>query len=443
MSKIEKEVQKMTVATSPAILTGNNYHSWKQVMMAQLQHKGCWEAVQKELSADPAEDREALYILKSSIESKELDKTGVCTTSYELWKILQDNYEGSRSSLIGTVAAEWACFSSKSDEDLIGYCGRFETVLAKLRAVDYAIPDDQKFLIFIKSLPKDRQEFCHTWRMIYDMDSIDELVSAVKARYHADKMMDATKREEQIALFSSSVKGKNAKHAKKKNFAKKDEDKLPKTSKGADKPNTNWQCRYCNKEGHKWRYCPKLRELMGNPGSDQVIIKTSKDENKDSIFMAVNKPLVYSGRRDLWVADSGANCHVTPFKEILTDFKLFLKPREILTGGKTRFALGAGMVMYENTSGNGALKDVLYIPDFPTNIFSLDKVVNLGYDIYVSGMDKTVQILNEEKNIVLSGHKVEQSLLLFELKPVKKQPFFRKDEVACFWTDSNAQEDLK
>lgn len=275
---------------------------------------------------------------------------------------------------------------------MISYCGRFETVLAKLRAVDYMVPDDQKFLIFIKSLPKDRQEFCHTWRMVYDMGSIDELVSSVKARYHADKMLEVTSKEEQVALFSSSSKSKNFK--KRENFSKKRVGDQPRSSKeGEQKP--DMICRYCNKSGHKWRYCRKLQEMMGNPNSDQIIIKTSKkpDEIKDTIFMAVNKSSLYAGKKNLWVADSGANCHVTPYLDLISGYQTFKTPKEILTGGRKRYSHGFGSVVYENISGSGVLKDVLYIPDFPTNIFSLDKVINLGFDIFVDSYARTVQII--------------------------------------------------
>lgn len=110
--KMEGKVNRMTIATSSAILTGSNYQSWKQVMEALLRHKGCWEAVQTEINADPEKDQEALWILKSSIESRELDKTGVCKSSFELWRILRGNYEGSKTSIVGAVAAEWACFAS-------------------------------------------------------------------------------------------------------------------------------------------------------------------------------------------------------------------------------------------------------------------------------------------------------------------------------------------
>lgn len=106
--------------------------------------------------------KEALFILKSSISATELDKTGMCRTAHELWKKLQENYEGTKSTMIGAVAAAWAVFSGQPNGDLISYCGRFETLLAELRAVSDDVPEDQKFLFFIRSLPKARQEFCHT-----------------------------------------------------------------------------------------------------------------------------------------------------------------------------------------------------------------------------------------------------------------------------------------
>ena len=72
-------------------------------MSAQLDFKGLLEVVQVKtepmLPNDIKKDKEALYVLKSAIDPRELEKTGVCATAHELWKKIQENYEGSLSRL--------------------------------------------------------------------------------------------------------------------------------------------------------------------------------------------------------------------------------------------------------------------------------------------------------------------------------------------------------
>lgn len=53
------------------IMNGRNLSSWKQVMQAQLKHRGVWDAVTRQslsTEEEKAQDREALYILKASIK---------------------------------------------------------------------------------------------------------------------------------------------------------------------------------------------------------------------------------------------------------------------------------------------------------------------------------------------------------------------------------------
>lgn len=419
---------KHIVSNGSWILNDSNYQGWKQVMMANLDFRGLWPAVQHPVMSEDKEmiqkDKEALFILKSSIEAQQLDRTGVCSSAHELWRKLQENYEGSKSSVMGSVAAAWAVFGSQPGEDLISYCGRFETLLAKLRAVSYEVPEDQKFLFFIRSLPKQRQEFCYTFRMVNPYSTVDELVSAVKSRFHTDLMLEtSTKGNEPMVLLNGPVRSKYQGKAKRNEK----EEKLI-TDKKSDKKSfkkKNFKCNFCNEEGHKWRFCKKLTEKMVAESSKidkpSVEKKTESKDEKLNIFMAIEDPMMFMGKREYWVADSGASCHVTPYKEIISNYIEFATPKKLLTGGKTRLAKGSGLVYYNNESGGGYLKDVLYIPEFPTNIFSLDRAINLGYDVYVNGRDKTVEIIDLlDKKSLLKGKKIGQSLLCFKLDPITR-----------------------
>lgn len=157
MSKLEEPTAKPTSYAFPQpgswVLSPKLVTAWKQVQAAYLQHKGLWSIVEKPAvtAEEKAKDKEALFLLKASINPNELAKTGNCKSAYELWKKVQENYEGSRQTLQGSVSADWAHFSGIPNEDLITYCGRFEQLLAKLDACEYTVPDDQKFHFFVRS----------------------------------------------------------------------------------------------------------------------------------------------------------------------------------------------------------------------------------------------------------------------------------------------------
>ena len=241
--------------------SSKNFNAWKQVIRAQLEFKELWDVVSKPAKVgEERKDREALFILKQALEPSELEKTGICTSSHELWKKIQENYEGSRQNMVATVSAEWANFRGRPAEELISYCGRFESLVSKLAAVDYVVPEDQKFHFLLRSLPEKRKEFCHTWRMCNPSGAIGDLVSALKARYHTGCLMEGD--DEDVALLSSSdVKQKS----KSKGPAK------VKPSLQTDKKtNEGVTCRYCKKPGHAWKQCFKLARDMEKGDEDTL-----------------------------------------------------------------------------------------------------------------------------------------------------------------------------
>lgn len=72
--------------------------------------------------------------------------------------------------------------------------------MAKLAAVEYSVPEDQKFHFLLRSIPERRKEFCYTWRMCNPTGDIGALVSALKARYHTDCLMEQD--DDEVALLS-------------------------------------------------------------------------------------------------------------------------------------------------------------------------------------------------------------------------------------------------
>lgn len=80
-------------------------------------------------------------------------------------------------------------------------------------------------------------------------------------------------------------------------------------------------------------------------GRESEIFLAMNSEVDEIILMALEKVPDYIGAPNLLVADSGATCHVTPYKQILTDYVVFDEPKCILTGGKTRYAQGYGLLI--------------------------------------------------------------------------------------------------
>ena len=124
--------------------------------MGAADSEDLWSVVEKPATeTERAKNFKALFILRAGLDPIELGKTGCCTSANELWVKLQENYEGTKSTVTGTVSSEWSTIRMKPDEDLMTFCGRFEQLLSKLESINYKVPPDQKLHFLIKFLDRD------------------------------------------------------------------------------------------------------------------------------------------------------------------------------------------------------------------------------------------------------------------------------------------------
>jgi hypothetical protein len=341
------------------LLNSKNFTAWKQVMIVHLDYKGCLDMLTVDPVGEEQSRREklALYILKSAIDPVELVKTGNCLTAKELWTKLTENFEGSKATQQGSVSAEWAAFGLRPNEDLFTYCGRFEQILSKLEMVEYKVPEDQKFYFFLRGLPEARREFCFTWRLCHPTGKIGDLVSAVKIRFHTDNMMKD--RDSSVALLADSSSSsapsqkKPSRPPSKKSTANDDKEQKDKMASKV--------CYHCHKPGHTWNRCLKLKASFTKQQDKKPSAEPSKDNlAKELVLMASDRSATFNA--DLWVADSGATAHITPMRRLLRNFVEFESPREIVTGGSSRFAVGHGEYAFSHGGTAGRLTYVLLVP---------------------------------------------------------------------------------
>lgn len=112
---------------------------------------------------------------------------------------------------------------------------------------------------------------------------------------------------------------------------------------------------------------------------------------------------------DNWCCDSGASRHITPSKQYFASYKKFAVPEIISLGRKnaTMQAFGKGTVnvqmYYYGNWHDATLKDVWYVPDASTHLFSVKAAARNGF---VTTMDnRGVQIRNKRnKELAATGH---------------------------------------
>lgn len=304
--------------------------------MAQLEYRGLWGYVISDKIIKPEEKekitsaKEALFILKSSISPKELMKTGNCTTAAQLWKVLQENYEGSKASIATTVGVEFMSFDVKQGEDLIALLGRYESLLAKTEAVNYNVNSDLKIAVLSSRLPDKYYEVSKFWQQCNPSGTVSQLISHLKVRYHEETYR---KKQTDSVIFTSNS---NKKNVEKKGIQKSENTNQKSTPQRKNEFKSTdylkFTCAHCKAIGHHWKKCIKLskemqevtKKILGNNAPQKASHPTpsgSKGPKGDeTIYLTMDTSLIAINSESDWVADSGATAHVTPHKHKLSNW---------------------------------------------------------------------------------------------------------------------------
>lgn len=444
----------------------DDFTSWKQLVQSQLAQHNVWDGV----TINPADnvstilDAKAQNIIRSLMTHNEAGKLGLCTSAKDLWVKLQENYEGSKEHIIRNAGRSFMSFKAKKGESILELCGRYETLIGRLEAVDHRIGEGEKIEKFKEIIPRKAQDYAKLWILANKKGTLTELIREIKEEFEYD---DPIEESNDKALMATQTRNQNKSRSKNKQHNGKPNDNHQSGS-NENKEKKKYHCNHCGLEGHTWRYCKKLitsmkekksKEADDNekPKSNQkpdtlnwsqmavatfeprnqsrdILDLTSVDnesieikqindyiEREEKSFMAIrDMDWCDIESSHIWMADSGATSHMTGSIHLLDSFEKFDPPRPIMTAGKLVEAIGCGdfYFLHEDNYHKGVLHNVLLVEDLPVNLFSLFKVWKEGYDIIFSSTEKSVLIKDENKTVLI-GSEVPNFLVAFNLKPAK------------------------
>ena len=181
------------------------------------------------------------------------------------------------------------------------------------------------------------------------------------------------------------------------------------------------KCYHCGKFGHIRRNCSELArtaERRSNSGRrERKIVKQKankvevrqRDSNSsegESVGLVVRHALSanVSSRRDNWIVDSGATCHMCNDRELFAELRDLERPLEVTLGdGHELEATGSGTVEMEMKLPTGRtkrckLRDVLYVPKLSYNLLSVSKATDAGKTVKFS--EAGCQIVDVKQELV-------------------------------------------
>uniref|UniRef100_A0AAG5DMY5 Endonuclease n=1 Tax=Anopheles atroparvus TaxID=41427 RepID=A0AAG5DMY5_ANOAO len=168
----------------------------------------------------------------------------------------------------------------------------------------------------------------------------------------------------------------------------------------ASKKRNNFKCYICGKEGHKRANCLKRKEQ--HPGKS----KETAHVGKECLFIGHSiATIANDSQNNSWFLDSGASDHMIGTVDWLRDVKRLVNPVLIrVASGQILESHFFGNVRVVSKVGdekiNCVIQKVLYVPGLQFNLFSIQRIGQLGMKV-IFGKNSAKVLRNGE--VVLRG----------------------------------------
>ncbi|GAU20399.1 hypothetical protein TSUD_12170 [Trifolium subterraneum] len=373
-------------------------------------------------------------------QMKVFEKIADATTSKDAWDILQKSYGGDakvKKVKLQALKRQFELLEMKSDEAVAEYFTRVETLTNQMKNCGITLSEEEMVEKVLRTLTHKFDHIVVTIEQTKDLSEIkmEDLQSTLEAHESKHGERNHGKEDEQ-ALFvkfkkyqDEKKKWQNKKGSKK---GKESVEEKPESSEkegggqNTKKDKSTIQCYNCNKYGHYASECkaPKKKKKNQNTGAEANVAEddstseddvsfmvTVTDEEESEAHMTENDngsdqgPLLMMpttedefGKQEGWYLDTCCSNHMTSNKEWLVNYDPSKKSTIRFADSRTVKSEGIGDMLIKGKDGNQVLiTGVMYVPDVPSNILSIEQLVEKGF---------TVSLGNNQMEVYNVGNKM-------------------------------------
>lgn len=381
------------------LLDKQNFDTWKLQMQAVLIKADLWEyangtSVKPERGEDDASrareqawiksDQKAKADIILSICASELKQVKNCSTSREMWLKLEEIYQSKGPARKATLLKRLTVQKMAEGSDVRDHLNQFFDTVDKLADMEIEINPDLLTVMLLYSLPGSYENFRCA------IESRDNLPTPDVMRTKIIEESDARKSSRQTENSDAMLANKYSGHKREQVSVKVNDNK-----KTEEKPRFKFQCHICKKFGHKKSECRfNKNNNHSAKAAEELCLNVT---NHSAIGLCKN-----------WCLDSGASTHLCnddkSFQEITDPNHGVLN----LANNSTSKTLGKGTVKF-TSSVSGDLKcislaNTSHAPDLRTNLLSVSKITDQGYDVVFN--NKCAKILDSKGEIKLYANRI-------------------------------------
>lgn len=368
------------------------------------------EQQRKQVTDWKKEDAKAASIIASALSKSIAELVLTCTNAKEIWDKLCARFERSSTQRLNMLIESF--FQAKRDEkeDISTHVAKLQKLFVDLNTElakhnENTLSERMLNGRILSTLSKEFDNFKDLWDIIpTDKQKLNLLI---------EKLCAIELRETNINKATSSNNSAfvaNRKYSKKK-YNNRDQE----VDEKREEKKKKFPCKKCKELGHWIAECPQNKTLEDK--------NTSKGKTSAFITYSLGASNNINVNADSWCCDSGASRHITPSKQYFISYTKFTIPEIISLGRKdaTMQAYGKGTVNIQvylrGRWYDAKLKEVWYVPDASTHLFSVKAAARNGFITTMD--DKGVQIRNKKNRRLSATGFLSKELYIMNMRVSK------------------------
>ncbi|KAM2004372.1 hypothetical protein ACFX15_027830 [Malus domestica] len=292
------------------------------------------------------------------------------TSAKELWTKLEEKYMTKSAENRLFLKKRLFRFQYRPCISMHEHLNNYNKILADLANLDVKIPDEDKALCLLNSLPDDYNHLTTT--LLYGKSEVklDEVSAALVN--HECRKKELKTHNSQTEAFVARGRTEERKFGKRGKSRSKSQGKFPAKD----------ECAFCRQKGHWKKDCPKLKNKeKEKAGSEANIAKSGDDDFEFALASSYA-----DGHSNEWILDSGCTYHMCPIREWFSNFKELDGGVVLMGNNNACKTQGIGKICLKMHDGTvRELSDVRYVPDMKKNLISLGALESKGLKITMEG----------------------------------------------------------